>query len=122
MTRKDGGRGMAHLIYILYIAGFLTGVSALVGVVLAWTNRNAATAPFQSHFDWQIHIFWRGLTFLVVMVALYFLAALAGSLILGFGFILAIFFVPIGIWWFVWTILAIAKGMTALGRQEPMPP
>ena len=67
VTGSDGGRSAANLNYILYIIGFFTGITALVGVVLAYSNRDAATATFRSHFDWQIKIFWRSVRFWIVL-------------------------------------------------------
>src|SRR5207249_3711100 len=109
----DGGRSAANLNYILYIIGFFTGVTALVGVILAYSHRDTASETFRSHFDWQIKIFWRSVRFFVVMSILYFVFTLIAVVTLGLGFIL--YFIPFGIWiwWLVSTIKRVAAGMKA---------
>jgi len=121
VTGNDGGRSTANLNYILFIVGFFTGITALVGVILAYVNRDNAAEPFRSHLSWQIKIFWRGIWFGLGIAVTYFVAAVAGILTVGFGFILMLIPMALGIWWMVWTLLAIIKGMKALGRSEKMP-
>lgn len=48
-------------VYILYLVGFLAGITALVGLVLAYVNRSDASAWLQSHYTFQIRTFWIGL-------------------------------------------------------------
>jgi uncharacterized membrane protein len=120
VTGKDGGRGTANMIYILYILGFFTGITSLVGVVLAYTNRDHAAEPFKSHLSYQIRIFWRGITFMVAIFILNLIFTAIGVATLGLGLVLEIIPIGVGIWWFVWTIMAIVKGMGALGRQSPI--
>lgn len=120
-TGNDGARSTANLNYILYIVGFFTGITALVGVVLAYVHRDNAAEPFRSHLNWQIRIFWRGVWFGVAISLTYVLSAAVGIATMGFGFILMLVPTALGVWWLVWTVLAIIKGMKALGRREPMP-
>ncbi|QCG93145.1 hypothetical protein E6C67_04180 (plasmid) [Azospirillum sp. TSA2s] len=112
---------MANLIYILYIVGFFTGITALVGVIMAYVNRDTASDVFKSHLNFQIKVFWRGVIFAVVNTVVYVLVGVISAVTMGLGAILTIIPIGIGIWWLVWTIMAIAKGMGALGRSEPMP-
>jgi uncharacterized membrane protein len=121
VTGNDGGRSTANLNYILFIVGFFTGITALIGVILAYVNRDNAAEPFRSHLNWQIKIFWRGIWFGLGIAVTYFVAAVAGILTVGFGFILMLIPMALGIWWMVWTLLVIIKGMKALSRSEKMP-
>ena len=116
----DNGRGSAHLVYILYIVGFFTAITALIGVIFAYVNRKDAGAQLRSHYDFQIKIFWRGVVFLTINTILYMIVSIVGAATLGIGFVLMILPLGILIWWFVWTAIAIAKGMKALGRNEGM--
>ncbi len=120
VTGQDGGRGAANLNYVLYIVGFFVPLSALIGVILAYSHRDRASATFQSHFEWQIKIFWRSVKFLVVTSVLYFLFTIVGVFTFGLGFVLYLFPFAIGIWWLVSTIKRIASGMKALGLGEPV--
>lgn len=118
VTGRDGGRGMANIIYLLYIAGFLTGITALVGVILAYTGKDGAQAPYDSHFRHQIEIFWRGVVMLGINLVLYMVLTAIAAMTFGVGLIF--FLIPLGIaiWWAVWTLLQIIKGMQALGQSK----
>jgi len=94
-----------QLVYLLYFGGFIVGVLALIGLVLAYVNRDKATALERSHYDFQISTFWRGLVILLVGIVTAFF--MIGWLIILF--------------WVVWTIIRNVKGLTALGRGEAMP-
>ena len=58
--------GLVLTVYILYLVGFLTGITVLVGVVIAYLERNVADRVFQSHFQFQITTFWVGLPYFFV--------------------------------------------------------
>jgi len=53
-------------VYILYLVGFLTGLTVLVGVVIACLERNVADRVSQFHFQFQITTFWVGLLYFFV--------------------------------------------------------
>lgn len=116
VTGRDGGRGMANIIYILYIVGFFTGITALIGVILAYVGKDSAKAHYDSHFKHQIKIFWRGVVMLGINLVLYMVLTAIAAMTFGVGFIF--FLIPLGIlvWWAVWTLLRIIKGMQALGQ------
>ena len=49
---------MLHAVYALYAAQFVTGVTALIGVVIAYVKRGEAAGTWQAtHYDWQIRTF-----------------------------------------------------------------
>lgn len=118
VTGSDGGRSIANIIYILYIIGFFVGFTSLIGVILAYVNRDAASGIFKSHLVFQIKIFWRGIIVLVVNTILYLAISAVGILSSAFSFVLYIVPIGVSLWWLVWTITAIARGMGALGRGE----
>jgi uncharacterized membrane protein len=55
--------GLVLVVYILYLVGFLTGVTALVGLVIAYLQRDSTDRISQSHFQFQITTFWIGLLY-----------------------------------------------------------
>lgn len=146
VVASDGGKAAANLNYILYIVGFFTGITAIVGVILAYQNRREATEPYRSHFEYQIKMFWRGLIFWAAIIGIYIVAGIVstasavatvgsygmaasgsyagaiaavpstGGILVG----IALLFVPagVGIYWLVTTILRIVKGMGALGKGQ----
>jgi len=115
---NDGGKSAVNLNYILFIIGFFTGITALIAVILAYVNREAATEPYRSHLNWQIKIFWRGVIFAVVNTFLYIVVSMIAVATMGLGAVLLLLPLASVVWWLVWTIKAIAKGMKALGQHQ----
>ncbi len=55
-------KNLTTLIYALYAASFLVGVSAIVAVIMNYVKRqDVAGTIYESHFRWQIRTFWFGL-------------------------------------------------------------
>lgn len=97
--------GFALGVYVLYLIGFLTGFTALIGVIVAHVKVNEADAMSRSHFQFQIRTFWFGLIYLAVGGAL-------SIVLIG---------IPILIWWMIWTLVRIIKGMILLNENRPIP-
>ena len=53
----DDNTGQAKIIYILYLAGFIVGITPLIGIVMAYMNRGEGSDWIQSHYQWQIRTF-----------------------------------------------------------------
>ncbi len=92
------------LVYGLYIASFLVGITAIVGVVFAYLNRGRAEPWLQSHYTYQIRTFWIGLLYGLVSALL---------VLVGIGILL--FFALM-----VWAIARSIKGLQAASRNEPI--
>jgi uncharacterized membrane protein len=93
----------AKLVYFLYLASLIVGITAVIGVVIAYVNRGAAPAWVQTHYRLQIRTFWIGLLYLL-------LSAVTIFAIVGFAF---------GLFTLVWWIVRCAKGLQRLTRGEP---
>jgi uncharacterized membrane protein len=64
-------RILAIICYALFIAVFTNGLTSIVGVVLAYVKRGEVKGTvWESHFDNLIHVFWTGVAFTVVFIAL----------------------------------------------------
>jgi uncharacterized membrane protein len=55
--------GLVLTVYILYLVGFLAGITVLVGLVIAYLQRDNTDRLSQSHFQFQISTFWIGLLY-----------------------------------------------------------
>ena len=97
-------RGLAFAVYILYFVGYLTGITSLIGVTVAYLQQYSAGPELRSHYIFQVRTFWIGVIFLVVG-ALLFVSGI-GVLILLAGFF--------------WSLMRNAKGILALNRNEPI--
>jgi uncharacterized membrane protein len=95
---------MATVVYICYVASFLYGITMLVGVVIAYVSRGSAEGKwYQSHYNYQISIFWKSL-----------IGFLLGALTIFFGVGIVIIICT-----YIWVIVKIVKGWRALseGRE-----
>jgi uncharacterized membrane protein len=103
-ARFDPGEGdTAKLVYILYLASLIVGITAIIGVIVAYVNRGGAPEWVQTHYRLQIRTFWIGLLYGVI------------SLITAFiliGFLFALFTL-------VWWIVRCAKGLQQQSRGAP---
>jgi uncharacterized membrane protein len=97
--------GLVLTVYILYLVGFLTGITVLIGVIIAYLQRDETDRIHWSHFQFQIRTFWIGLLYLV-------LGALTIHIVIG-AFIL--------IWWAIWTLIRCVKGLLILNRGNAIP-
>ena len=112
----DGGPAMARTIYLAFIAGFFFPPIALIAVILAYVQRDPG-ARYTPHFTFQIHTFWCGLAMQVAALLLYLVLGAAAALGNGSLFNLL---VPVGLmlFWVVFTIGRIARGLRALDRGQ----
>jgi uncharacterized membrane protein len=93
-----------QLVYLLYLLGFVIHPASLVGLVLAFVNRDGASPLERSHYDFQISTFWRGLIMAVVGVV---------TIFVFIGWLILLF-------WAVWTIVRCIKGLSNLSHSLPM--
>ena len=100
----EPGPQNALVIYILYLAGFVIGITAIVGIVMAYLNRGKAGGFVESHYTWQIRTFW-------IAILGFFISTIL--LFVGIGFLL-------GIAVAVWIIVRVVKGLMALQKNEPI--
>jgi uncharacterized membrane protein len=103
-TSIVGKRGLALTVYILYMAGFLTGATAFVGVIIAHVKVASVSEHLRTHFRFQIRTFWIGLGYFLV-------GWLLVALLVG---------IPILIWWLTWTLVRTIKGLLLLNEGKPI--
>ncbi|HWA42447.1 MAG TPA: hypothetical protein VHA10_04495 [Hypericibacter adhaerens] len=95
----------ANLVYILYLVSLIVGITALVGVILAYVNKSQAPDWLQTHYRFQIRTFWIGILFSIIGVV---------TTIILIGWLILLL---VAIWWIVRCI----KGMQYLGKQQAHP-
>jgi len=89
----------------LVLVSLVVGVTAIVGVVMAYLNIGEAPEALKTHYRMQIRTFWIGLLYGVVGVLLSFI--LIGFAVLAFTA--------------VWIIIRCVKGLKHLERREAYP-
>ena len=95
----------AKIIYILYLASILVGITSIVGLVMAYINRDDGPDWLRSHYRYQIRTFWIGFLYGVI----------SGILCLVFiGFLLLLVLL-------VWFIVRCVKGLKYLELKTEVP-
>ncbi len=96
---------LTHIIYALYAAGFFTGITWIVAIVMNYVKREDMVGTIlESHFTWQIRTFWWSLLWTVIGCVLSII--LIGFFVLGINAI--------------WVIYRLAKGWINLNDGKPM--
>lgn len=103
--RLQDDKTLPLIIYVLLIAGPVTGVSHVVAVILAYISRKDAPDWLASHYQFQIRTFWLSLLFWTI-------AAILTPV--GVGVVL---FVAVGLW----IIVRAIAGLSNLLKGQPYP-
>lgn len=103
--RTRSAKNVTTIIYALYAASFLVGITSIVAIVMNYVKRDDMRGTlFESHFRWQIRTFWFGLLWGVI-------GLLSMFIMVGFFVLFANA---------VWIIYRIVKGWLNLNDNKPM--
>ena len=101
----EKARNLTQIIYFLYAASLIIGVTAIVAIIMNYIKRDEVAGTWlESHFRWQIRTFWFSLMW-------GFIGGL--TMIIGIGVLVLI---VAGIW----AIYRIVKGMLNFYDNKPM--
>jgi uncharacterized membrane protein len=116
-------RTMPIICYALYLLAFATGITAIIGVIIAYTQRSTAGPVMHSHYTFLIRTFWLGIVVAIV-------SAVVGGILMAIGAVLTViligfpimavaglFFCVAAVWFAVRCIL----GLVYLSRGEAYP-
>src|SRR5215467_14810214 len=95
---------LAAIVYVLYCVGYFTVITALIGVIIAHAKVDDTDPVLRSHYQFQIRTFWIGLLYLTI-------GTLLSIILIG---------IPILIWWFLWSLIRIVKGIVRLNEYKPI--
>ena len=106
-SQAAGGFDFNHptIISLLYLASYITGITGIVGVVLAYVWRDEAAGWEQSHLTYLIRTFWIGLLGAVIGTILTII--LIGVLVL----------LAVAVWVAVRSVMSLVRAQ----KREPMP-
>jgi uncharacterized membrane protein len=102
---ESASREMARVIYVLYLFGLAAGITAVIGLAMAYLYRVDASEWLQTHYRYQIRTFWIATTYLAAMALL----AIAFD---SFAILLL---------WLVWGVSRVVRGLVILERGEAHP-
>ena len=100
-AERTGSPDMAKIIYVLYLIGVVTGITMIIGVVMAYIYKDDSPEWLRTHYDAQIRIFWIGILYSVI-------AGILTVVLIG----ILLFFV-IAVWW----IVRCVKGLKYLDQK-----
>jgi len=95
---------LALIVYILYLAAYITGITSVIGVIIAHVKVGEADPLMRTHYQFQIRTFWIGILYLVIGAVL--TVVVIGILVL--------------LWWFIWSLVRNVKGLLALNDNKPI--
>jgi uncharacterized membrane protein len=105
MATEEQNKSITQVIYGLYAASLVVGVTYIVAIILNYVKKDeVAGTLYESHFRWQIRTFWFSLLWSVIGIVTTFL-------IVGFVVLIAT-----GIWF----IYRIVIGWLRLSEGKPM--
>ena len=105
ITDNNSLKNLTTLIYALYAASFLVGVTAIVAIIINYVKRDDVRGSiYESHFRWQIRTFWFALLW-------GFLGVLTAIVVIGWFVLMADS---------IWIIYRIVKGWLYLNDGKPM--
>lgn len=100
----EPGKINVQVIYVLYLVAFAVGITAIIGVVLAYLNRGKGAPWVQTHYTWAIRTFWIAVLFSIISAFL--MVVLIGFL----GFIATA----------VWIVVRCVVGLQRAAVEEPI--
>lgn len=93
------------IVYCLYLASLLIGVTGIVAIIMNYIKRDEVQGTWlQSHFDWQIKTFW----YSVLGAVIGFILAIV---LIGYVILLAVS---------IWFIYRIIKGFIVFLDNKPI--
>src|SRR3954470_20092713 len=105
MATEEQNKSITQVIYGLYAASLVVGVTYIVAIILNYVKKEDVVGTlYESHFRWQIRTFWFSLLWSVI------------------GGITAVFLVgiPVLIATGIWFIYRIVIGWLRLSEGKPM--
>jgi uncharacterized membrane protein len=96
---------IALIVYVLYFAGYITGITTLIGVIIAHVKVADADPLLRTHYQFQIRTFWIGLLYLAIGAVLLFV-------VVG---------IAVWLWWFIWSLVRNVKACLRSTRTSRLP-
>lgn len=106
-------------VYVLYLAGLLNGLTALVGLIVAYANKDKAGPRMASHYVFQIRTFWTAIAWAFIGMVLCFWGSIFAIVLVGIPFLILGWLILAALG--TWCVLRCALGLIYLSRNEAYP-
>lgn len=112
-------RTMPAVAYALYFLGFATVVTAFVGLIIAYAQRDGAGAKMRTHYTLLIRTFWMSIAWWLIGGSLVVFGGIFSIILVGLPFLFlgGLILALVGVWWAIRCIV----GVIYLARDEPYP-
>jgi uncharacterized membrane protein len=105
VTERQGNPDTARIIYVLYLVGLVVGVTAIVGLIMAYVYKDDAPDWLRTHYELQVRTFWMMLLYAVI-------SGILCLILIGFLLLLVV-----AVWW----IVRCVKGLKYLEQKAAYP-
>lgn len=112
-------RTMPAVAYALYFLAFATVVTAFIGLIIAYIQRDGAGAKMRTHYTFLIRTFWISIAWWVIGGSLLLFGGIFSIILVGLPFLAlgGLILMLVGVWWAVRCIV----GVIYLAREEAYP-
>jgi uncharacterized membrane protein len=119
VTAPSEDRTLPAVVYALYLVGLANGLTILIGLVIAYANREAASPMARSHYTFLIRTFWLSIAWFLIGCALIGVGAVFSIILVGIPLVIlgGLICSVVGIWFAVRAIV----GVITLSRGEAYP-
>ncbi|MBC7667631.1 MAG: hypothetical protein H7236_04015 [Gemmatimonadaceae bacterium] len=117
--RVEEDKVLPIVVYALYLLGFTNGLTFLVGLIVAYLNRDTAGPINASHYTFAIRTFWLSIWWFLIGLALIFVGLALLVLLIGIPIMIVggTIMGAISVWFVVRTIM----GLVYLLKGEAYP-
>jgi len=83
VDRANEDKVLPIVVYALYLLGFTNGLTILVGLIVAYLNRETAGPINASHYTFAIRTFWLSIWWFLIGLALFLVGLALAVLLIG---------------------------------------
>jgi uncharacterized membrane protein len=105
VSERPANTDMAKIVYILYLVGLITGVTAVIGLVFAYVYQDEAPDWLKTHYRFQIRTFW-------IMILYAIVCGILTMILIGL-----LLYLALAVWW----VIRCVKGLSHLDRKVAYP-
>jgi uncharacterized membrane protein len=112
-------RTLPAIVYALYLLTFATGVTWVIGLIIAYANRDRAGVRMRSHYTLLIRTAWMAIAWALAGAALMVVGVPLSFVLIGIPLVAlaGLIWALVGVWW----ALRVIVGLVYLSRDEAYP-
>jgi uncharacterized membrane protein len=116
-TQED--HTLPTVVYALYLLGLINGLTVLIGLIIAYANRDRAGPVMESHYTFQVRTFWIAIAWWVIAGILFLWGIPLSFIIIGVPLLVAGGLIVAAT--HIWFALRCILGLIYVSRGEAYP-